>query len=69
MHDIIQNVIDNKHFLEVQPQYAQNIIIGFARFGGRPVGVVANQPGHLAGVLDINSSVKAGTFCSFLRCF
>ncbi|WP_167615048.1 acyl-CoA carboxylase subunit beta [Maribellus sediminis] len=69
MHEIIQTVIDNKHFLEVQPQYAQNIIVGFARFGGRPVGIVANQPGHLAGVLDINSSVKAARFVRFCDAF
>ncbi|WP_346859986.1 acyl-CoA carboxylase subunit beta [uncultured Draconibacterium sp.] len=69
MHDIIQNVIDNKHFLEVQQQYAQNIIVGFARFGGKPVGVVANQPAHLAGVLDINSSVKAARFVRFCDAF
>lgn len=69
MHEIIQTVIDNKHFLEVQPQYAQNMIIGFARFGGRPVGIVANQPGHLAGVLDINSSVKAARFVRFCDAF
>ncbi|WP_346854112.1 acyl-CoA carboxylase subunit beta [uncultured Draconibacterium sp.] len=69
MHDIIQNVIDNKHFLEVQPQYAQNIIVGFARFAGKPVGVVANQPAHLAGVLDINSSVKAARFVRFCDAF
>ncbi len=65
MHDIIQKVIDNNHFLEVQAQYAQNIIVGFARFGGKPVGIVANQPAHLAGVLDINSSVKAARFVRF----
>ncbi|MCK3684211.1 acyl-CoA carboxylase subunit beta [Maribellus sp. YY47] len=69
MHEIIQTVIDNKHFLEVQSQYAQNIIVGFARFGGKPVGVVANQPGHLAGVLDINSSVKAARFVRFCDAF
>ena len=69
MHEIIQNVIDNKHFLEVQPQYSPNIIIGFARFGGKPVGVVANQPAHLAGVLDINSSVKAARFVRFCDAF
>ncbi len=69
MLEIIQTVIDNKHFLEVQPQYAQNMIIGFARFGGRPVGIVANQPGHLAGVLDINSSVKAARFVRFCDAF
>lgn len=69
MHEIIQTVIDNKHFLEVQSQYAQNIIVGFARFGGRPVGIVANQPAHLAGVLDINSSVKAARFVRFCDAF
>jgi len=69
MHEIIQNVIDNKHFLEVQPQYAQNIIVGFARFGGQPVGIVANQPNHLAGVLDINSSAKAARFVRFCDAF
>lgn len=69
MKEIINSVIDNKHFLEVQPHYAQNIIIGFARFGGRPVGIVANQPGHLAGVLDINSSLKAARFVRFCDAF
>jgi len=69
MHDILQKVIDNKHFLEVQAQYAQNIIVGFARFGGKPVGIVANQPAYLAGVLDINSSVKAARFVRFCDAF
>ncbi len=69
MHEIIQSVIDNKHFLEVQQQYAQNIIVGFARFAGKPVGIVANQPAHLAGVLDINSSVKAARFVRFCDAF
>ena len=69
MHEIIQKIIDNKHFLEVQAQYAQNIIVGFARFGGKPVGIVANQPAHLAGVLDINSSVKAARFVRFCDAF
>jgi len=69
MHDIIQKVIDNAHFLEVQAQYAPNIIVGFARFGGKPVGIVANQPAHLAGVLDINSSVKAARFVRFCDAF
>jgi propionyl-CoA carboxylase beta chain len=69
MHEIIRNVIDNKHFLEVQPQYAQNMIIGFARFAGKPVGIVANQPAHLAGVLDINSSIKAARFVRFCDAF
>ena len=69
MHEIIQKVIDNKHFLEVQPQYAQNMIVGFARFAGKPVGIVANQPAHLAGVLDINSSIKAARFVRFCDAF
>ncbi len=69
MHDIIQKVIDNKHFLEVQPNYAQNIIVGFARFAGKSVGIVANQPAHLAGVLDINSSIKAARFVRFCDAF
>jgi propionyl-CoA carboxylase beta chain len=69
MHEIIRKVIDNEHFLEVQSQYAQNIIVGFARFAGKPVGIVANQPAHLAGVLDINSSVKAARFVRFCDAF
>ncbi|SHE66372.1 propionyl-CoA carboxylase carboxyltransferase subunit [Mariniphaga anaerophila] len=69
MHEIIQSVIDNNHFLEVQPQYAKNIICGFARFAGQPVGIVANQPAHLAGVLDINSSAKAARFVRFCDAF
>lgn len=69
MLEIIQTIIDNKHFLEVQPQYAKNIICGFARFAGQPVGIVANQPAHLAGVLDINSSAKAARFVRFCDAF
>ena len=69
MHEIIQTVIDNNHFLEVQAQYAKNILVGFARFAGRPVGIVANQPAHLAGVLDINSSLKAARFVRFCDSF
>ena len=69
MKDIIFKIIDDEHFLEVQPNYASNIIIGFARFGGRPVGIVANQPAFLAGVLDINSSIKAARFVRFCDAF
>ncbi|MBT3384210.1 MAG: acyl-CoA carboxylase subunit beta [Prolixibacteraceae bacterium] len=69
MNELIQKIIDNNHFLEVQAQYAQNIIVGFARFGGKPVGIVANQPAHLAGVLDINSSAKAARFVRFCDAF
>ncbi|PLX04374.1 MAG: methylmalonyl-CoA carboxyltransferase [Marinilabiliales bacterium] len=69
MMDIILPVVDNKHFLEVQPHYAKNIIVGFARIGGRPVGIVANQPAVLAGVLDIDSSTKAARFVRFCDAF
>jgi len=69
MKDIITTVIDENHFFEVMPYYAQNIIVGFARFGGRPVGIVANQPAFLAGVLDISSSLKAARFVRFCDAF
>ena len=69
MHAIINSVIDHNHFFEVMPHYAQNIIIGFARIGGRSVGIVANQPNYLAGVLDINSSTKAARFVRFCDAF
>jgi propionyl-CoA carboxylase beta chain len=62
MHDVITRVLDDGEFLEVQPLYAQNILVGFGRVEGRPVGVVANQPLHLAGTLDINASEKAARF-------
>ncbi|MDP3581928.1 MAG: carboxyl transferase domain-containing protein, partial [Ignavibacteria bacterium] len=65
MHDVIQLLIDDGDFLEVQPNYAQNIIVGFGRVGGVSVGVVANQPAVLAGVLDINASVKGARFVRF----
>ncbi|GAB4311990.1 MAG: acyl-CoA carboxylase subunit beta [Bacteroidales bacterium] len=69
MKGIIHTVVDDHNFFEVQPYYAQNIIVGFARFGGRPVGIVANQPNNLAGVLDINSSVKGARFVRFCDAF
>ena len=69
MKEIIHSVVDDHNFLEVQPLYAQNIIVGFARMGGRSVGIVANQPAHLAGVLDINSSVKGARFVRFCDAF
>src|SRR3954449_12652981 len=62
MHDVVGRVVDDGEFLEVHRLWAQNIICGFARLGGYPVGVVANQPRALAGVLDIDSSTKAGRF-------
>jgi len=69
MKEIITSVVDNHEFLEVQPFYAKNMIIGFARFNGHPVGIVANQPAHLAGCLDISSSVKAARFVRFCDAF
>lgn len=67
--DIIHKIIDDEHFLEVQPHYAPNIVVGFARMGGKSIGIVANQPAHLAGVLDINSSSKAARFVRFCDAF
>jgi len=69
MQMLIKSVVDNQHFFEVMPQYAQNIIIGFARFDGKPVGIVANQPNFLAGVVDIDSSAKAARFVRFCDAF
>jgi len=67
--DIIYAVVDYNEFLEVQRNYAPNIVTGFARFNGMPVGVVANQPKYLAGVLDINASRKAARFVRFCDAF
>jgi propionyl-CoA carboxylase beta chain len=69
MHGVIGRVVDDGEFLEVQRGYADNIVVGFARLGGRPVGIVANQPAVLAGVLDINASLKAARFIRFCDCF
>ena len=69
MKDIIRHVVDDGDFLEVHEHFAQNILVGFARLGGHSVGIVAQQPAVLAGVLDINSSVKAGRFVRFCDCF
>ncbi|HKK58524.1 MAG TPA: acyl-CoA carboxylase subunit beta [Salinivirga sp.] len=67
--DIITKVVDDHNFFEIMPHYAQNIVVGFARMGGRPVGIVANQPAHLAGVLDIESSMKGARFVRFCDSF
>ncbi len=67
--EIILRVVDNGEFFEVQSLWAQNIVVGFARLNGKVVGVVANQPAHYAGALDINSSMKAGRFVRFCDCF
>ena len=69
MHAVIRSVIDDGEFLEVHAQFAQNIIVGFAHLGGRSVGIVAQQPMVLAGVLDINASVKAARFVRFCDAF
>ena len=69
MHDVLKRVIDDGEFLEVQKDYAQNIICGFAHIGGFSVGVVANQPAVLAGVIDIAASVKAARFIRFCDAF
>ncbi|MGE4287104.1 MAG: acyl-CoA carboxylase subunit beta [Salinivirgaceae bacterium] len=69
MKDIIESVVDDHNFFEVMPLYAQNITIGFARLGGFSVGIVANNPEYMAGVLDINSSVKAARFVRFCDAF
>jgi len=67
--DVIRMVVDDGYFFEVHEYYAKNIVVGFARLNGRSVGVVANQPAMLAGVLDIDSSVKGARFVRFCDCF
>jgi acetyl-CoA carboxylase carboxyltransferase component len=67
--DVIHAIVDQNEFLEVHRNYAQNIVVGFARFNGTSVGIVANQPNYLAGVLDINSSRKAARFVRFCDAF
>jgi propionyl-CoA carboxylase beta chain len=67
--DVIQLVVDNGQFFEIHADYAQNIVVGFARLGGHSIGIVANQPAHLAGCLDINSSDKGARFVRFCDCF
>jgi propionyl-CoA carboxylase beta chain len=69
MLDVIRPVVDDGHFFEIQKDFGRNIIIGFARIGGYAVGVVANQPAYLAGVLDIDASVKGSRFVRFCDCF
>src|SRR5262245_44452145 len=69
MLTLIHTVADGGHFLEVHRHFARNLIVGFARLGGRSVGIVANQPSHLAGVLDIDASVKGARFVRFCDAF
>ena len=69
IHELIIKVVDDKHFFEIQPDYAKNIIVGMARMDGKTVGIVANQPLVLAGCLDIKSSIKAARFVRFCDAF
>jgi len=69
IREVIQAVVDDGYFFEVQALHAPNVVVGFARLGGRSVGLVANQPAYLAGVLDIDASVKAARFVRFCDCF
>jgi len=69
MRDVINEVIDKESFMEVHKNFAENIVVGFARIAGRSIGIVANQPAVLAGVLDINCSTKAARFVRFCDCF
>jgi len=69
MHEVIEKVVDERHFMEIMPDYAKNILIGFGRMMGNTVGFVANQPMELAGCLDIDASVKAARFVRFCDAF
>src|SRR5437870_6113598 len=69
MHDVIRRVVDDGVFCEWPRDFAGNLLVGFARLGGRPVGVIANQPAVLAGVLDINASLKGARFIRFCDAF
>lgn len=69
MREVIELTVDDNSFLEVHKNFAENIVVGFARIGGRSIGIVANQPASLAGVLDINASTKGARFVRFCDCF
>lgn len=69
MKEVINGIVDEDSFFEIHEQYAENIIVGFARLGGKSIGIIANQPICLAGVLDVNSSKKGGRFVRFCDCF
>ena len=69
MREIIEGIVDRTSFFEIHADYAQNIVVGFARIAGRSIGIVANQPMHLAGCLDVDSSKKAARFTRFCDCF
>ena len=69
IRDVVYHIVDDEDFMEVQPGYAPNVVVGFGRMAGRTVGLVGNQPAYLAGVLDINASAKAARFVRFCDCF
>lgn len=69
IREVVVKIVDDYDFLEVQPDFAKNIVIGFARMNGSTVGIVANNPMSMAGCLDIDASVKASRFVRFLDCF
>jgi propionyl-CoA carboxylase beta chain len=69
MREVIRGIVDNESFFEVHKNFAENIVVGFARIAGRSIGIVGNQPASLAGVLDIDSSVKGARFVRFCDCF
>jgi propionyl-CoA carboxylase beta chain len=69
MRDVIHGIVDRDTFMEVHQNFAENIVVGFARLAGRSIGIVGNQPASLAGVLDINASVKGARFVRFCDCF
>ncbi len=69
MHGVIGRIVDGSDFFEIHPDYAANLIVGFAHLGGRPVGIVANQPAVLAGVLDLDASIKGARFVRFCDAF
>jgi len=69
MLDVILGVVDEREFFQMMPNYAKNIVTGFARMNGRTVGIVGNNPKHAAGCLDINASIKGARFVRFCDCF
>ena len=69
MRDVIKGIVDEDSFFEIHEEFAENIVVGFARLAGRSIGIVGNQPMSLAGVLDVNSSRKAARFVRFCDCF
>jgi propionyl-CoA carboxylase beta chain len=69
MKEVVRHIVDDGEFLEVHQHFAENLVVGFARLNGKPVGIVGNQPAYLAGVLDINSSAKGARFVRFCDCF